>query len=231
MSLTSFHSRSARQPLVQASDQIKEPSLLRKLQAAGAHATLSPARRCPAAAGPSRRQMDRVGEEEEEEELRPEEETPYEAGIREKTLVDQKARIVSQMTPRKKEYRDPPRQSADGGLVPAKTVQSASTETRRPAETGKEDAKMTSLFEIVGKTLDRAMDSPETLQIPRQSLTPRNALTLTECTARKAEPPKVFVVSWLDYCSKYGMGFAMTDGTVSVHFNDSSSLVLAPGKQ
>ncbi len=38
------------------------------------------------------------------------------------------------------------------------------------------------------------------------------------------------MVSWLDYCNKYGMGFAMTDGTVSVHFNDSSSLVLAPGK-
>ena len=43
--------------------------------------------------------------------------------------------------------------------------------------------------------------------------------------------PKVFVVSWLDYCTKYGMGFAMADGTVCVHFNDSSSFVLAPGKQ
>lgn len=42
--------------------------------------------------------------------------------------------------------------------------------------------------------------------------------------------PKIFVVSWLDYCTKYGMGFAMSDGTVSVHFNDTSSLVLAPGK-
>ena len=41
----------------------------------------------------------------------------------------------------------------------------------------------------------------------------------------------MFVVSWLDYCDKYGMGFAMSDGTVSVHFNDSSSLALAPGKE
>lgn len=47
----------------------------------------------------------------------------------------------------------------------------------------------------------------------------------------KPRPPRVFVVSWLDYCTKYGMGFAMTDGTVSVHFNDSTSLVLAPGKR
>lgn len=42
--------------------------------------------------------------------------------------------------------------------------------------------------------------------------------------------PRVFVMSWLDYCNKYGMGFAMTDGTVSVHFNDSTSLSLAPNK-
>lgn len=49
----------------------------------------------------------------------------------------------------------------------------------------------------------------------------------------EAEPnaPRVFVVSWLDYCTKYGMGFAMTDGTITVHFNDSSSLALAPGKR
>lgn len=38
-------------------------------------------------------------------------------------------------------------------------------------------------------------------------------------------------MSWLDYCAKYGMGFAMSDGTVSVHFNDSSSLALAPAKR
>lgn len=37
-------------------------------------------------------------------------------------------------------------------------------------------------------------------------------------------------MSWLDYCNKYGMGFAMTDGTISVHFNDSVSLSLAPNK-
>ncbi|CDZ97711.1 pkinase-domain-containing protein [Phaffia rhodozyma] len=43
--------------------------------------------------------------------------------------------------------------------------------------------------------------------------------------------PKVFIVSWLDYCNKYGMGYALTDGSVGVHFNDSTSLVLAPDKE
>jgi hypothetical protein len=47
---------------------------------------------------------------------------------------------------------------------------------------------------------------------------------------RDCNPPQVFVVSWLDYCTKYGMGWAMTDGTVGVHFNDSTSLALSPGK-
>ncbi|RXW18558.1 hypothetical protein EST38_g7293 [Candolleomyces aberdarensis] len=42
---------------------------------------------------------------------------------------------------------------------------------------------------------------------------------------------KVFIVSWVDYCNKYGMGYALTDGSVGVHFNDSTSLVLSGDKQ
>ncbi|CAE6470527.1 unnamed protein product [Rhizoctonia solani] len=42
--------------------------------------------------------------------------------------------------------------------------------------------------------------------------------------------PKVFIVSWVDYCNKYGMGYALADGSVGVHFNDSTSIVLAPNK-
>ncbi|KAI0791256.1 Pkinase-domain-containing protein [Abortiporus biennis] len=43
-------------------------------------------------------------------------------------------------------------------------------------------------------------------------------------------PTKVFMASWVDYCNKYGMGYALTDGSVGVHFNDSTSLVLAADK-
>lgn len=42
---------------------------------------------------------------------------------------------------------------------------------------------------------------------------------------------RVFIVAWVDYCNKYGMGYALTDGSVGVHFNDSTSLVLSPDKQ
>ncbi|KAG2008894.1 AGC/Akt protein kinase [Coprinopsis cinerea AmutBmut pab1-1] len=41
---------------------------------------------------------------------------------------------------------------------------------------------------------------------------------------------RVFIVSWVDYCNKYGMGYALTDGSVGVHFNDSTSLVLSADK-
>jgi len=41
---------------------------------------------------------------------------------------------------------------------------------------------------------------------------------------------RVFIVSWVDYCNKYGMGYALTDGSVGVHFNDSTSLILAADK-
>ncbi|KAH9991935.1 kinase-like domain-containing protein [Russula vinacea] len=42
---------------------------------------------------------------------------------------------------------------------------------------------------------------------------------------------RVFIASWVDYCNKYGMGYALTDGSVGVHFNDSTTLVLAADKQ
>ncbi|KAF7331913.1 Serine/threonine-protein kinase [Mycena kentingensis (nom. inval.)] len=41
---------------------------------------------------------------------------------------------------------------------------------------------------------------------------------------------RVFIVSWVDYCNKYGMGYALTDRSVGVHFNDSTTLVLSADK-
>ncbi|KAH8830063.1 hypothetical protein DL96DRAFT_1525428 [Flagelloscypha sp. PMI_526] len=38
----------------------------------------------------------------------------------------------------------------------------------------------------------------------------------------------LFIVSWVDYCHKYGMGYALTDGSVGVHFNDSTCMILSP---
>ncbi|PWN23349.1 Pkinase-domain-containing protein [Microstroma glucosiphilum] len=40
----------------------------------------------------------------------------------------------------------------------------------------------------------------------------------------QAESPKVFVISWLDHSEKYGLGYALSDGSVGVYFRDSTSL-------
>lgn len=95
---------SARQPLVQGPATIKDPGLLRKLTAAGAQSTLSPVRRRagkenfgpqPSAVQP----LEKVGEEEEVEELQPAEalQPRYDQAVRDRQLASQKARIVSQM--------------------------------------------------------------------------------------------------------------------------------------
>lgn len=46
-----------------------------------------------------------------------------------------------------------------------------------------------------------------------------------ECGA--APSPKTFVISWLDHSEKYGLGYALSDGTVGVYFRDSTSMSLS----
>lgn len=99
---------SARQPLVQAPAGIKNGSLLRKLTEAGAQSTLSPVRRgtaprmpsAVAGPGPSSRPpaMDNVVEEEDEGvDAGSPPRSGYTAGVRDRELAQQKARIVSEM--------------------------------------------------------------------------------------------------------------------------------------
>lgn len=40
-----------------------------------------------------------------------------------------------------------------------------------------------------------------------------------------------FLICWVDYSSKYGMGYAMSDRTIASHFNDSTSLILSPDEK
>lgn len=49
----------------------------------------------------------------------------------------------------------------------------------------------------------------------------------------RAKPvaPRQFIISWLDHSEKYGLGYALCNGTVGVHFRDSTSMVFAPKRQ
>ena len=74
-------------------------------------------------------------------------------------------------------------------------------------------------FDAAAHILSLAFDAKASGKVFR---TPEAHLPLPE--------ENVFIVSWVDYCNKYGMGYALTDGSVGVHFNDSTSLVLSPDK-
>jgi hypothetical protein len=157
------HCSSARQPLVQALSQIKEPSLLRKLTAAGAQSTLSPVRRGPskvnAAAGPSseRKPMERLGEEDEGEEEG--EARGYDAAVRDRELANQKARIVSQMAGAAPVSGTS--SSSTGQLSPRKTIpvsRLAPTNDARDHDphVAKRDPR-TSLFDVFAQNLANAL--------------------------------------------------------------------------
>ncbi|PIL30197.1 transporter [Ganoderma sinense ZZ0214-1] len=75
-------------------------------------------------------------------------------------------------------------------------------------------------FDAAAQTLTKAFEAKAQGRLFRD---PREDVDL--------EDPRVFIVSWVDYCNKYGMGYALTDGSVGVHFNDSSTVVLSADKQ
>lgn len=46
--------------------------------------------------------------------------------------------------------------------------------------------------------------------------------------AAAATAPKVWVTRYVDYSSKYGLGFLLSDGSSGVYFNDATKIVLEP---
>lgn len=40
--------------------------------------------------------------------------------------------------------------------------------------------------------------------------------------------PELWVTRWVDYSSKYGVGYMLSDGSVGVYYNDSTKIVLVP---
>jgi polo-like kinase 1 len=164
--LSADSTSSAKQPLVRAPNAIKEPSLLRKLTAAGAQATLSPVRKSVvgkenAEAGPSRtrRRMDPVGEEEEENEEEPLKRTEVDHAD---LALQQKARIVSQMAAMRLSPRKTvPTTSSREAMAPARTLPPAPVPAPAPREV-RSGKQRVSLFESVAKNLTEALHAAQT---------------------------------------------------------------------
>ncbi|THH31055.1 hypothetical protein EUX98_g3134 [Antrodiella citrinella] len=226
---------SARQPLLVAPGTARgEQPLLRKLQAARE------------AKSPGRPGRDpRLGNLQNIEEEQGVAAAAYEIkqeDQRRKELESQKARIVAQMAPqssgssvnpmdeqenvpppsdRASSYRD---RAVDKAILKGKGKElppppRSASELAVPAPTSGLPPLKINGFDVMAETLTVALDAKMAGRLFRD---PRLDAEL--------EHPKVFIVSWLDYANKYGMGYATSDGSVGVHFNDSTHLILSPDK-
>ena len=234
-----------------------EQPLLRKLQAAKeASSVKSPGR--GKAAGSVGRGLQEIAEAVAEEQEQDEYGARVEE-LRKKELESQKARIVAQMVPVPGSapgsvFDGGEEQDADADLErerdrenvpPARTRDAArlmrEKAKERERERAREDRELgvnlreempgpvgsgvglplkVNGFDAAAQTLTRAFEAKAQGKLFRD---PREDVDL--------EDPRVFIVSWVDYCNKYGMGYALTDGSVGVHFNDSSTVVLSADKQ
>jgi cell cycle serine/threonine-protein kinase CDC5/MSD2 len=207
---------SARQPLLMSGGGSgnKDSPLFRKLQATKEGA---------------KRSLFGIAEDEAAE--RREKKEKEEADVRKKELESQKARIVAQMVPGDDDQENVPPMVArkekgkaavkdDTGLGRASEVDLyATTNTDHTAPPLSASQIRPSAFDAAFNTLTSAFTSLSAGKLFRD---PKGDLGLPE--------ERVFIVSWVDYCNKYGMGYALTDGSVGVHFNDSTTLVLSPDK-
>ncbi|KAF8122144.1 kinase-like domain-containing protein [Boletus edulis] len=209
---------SARQPLVMSTtNSTKESPLFRKLQSA------KETKSSPLRTVRSTRALGDI-EEEEQEAPRGMREKNFDLQ-RQKELESQKARIVAQMAPvtghgakRAEEEQEnvPPLRKEPKGKERARDERKDPVRTPDPeTET---QARMNA-FDAAAQTLTLAFDTKAMGKVFRD---PREDACLPD--------ERVFIVSWVDYCNKYGMGYALTDGSVGVHFNDTTTLILAADK-
>lgn len=206
----------ARQPLMVAPGAAMrgEQPLIRKLQAA--REAKSPGRPLREAAGRGLQQVDELYTEEMKQE-----------DHRRKELEAQKARIVAQMVPGSRPGSTEG-QADQENLPPPEAVPSRRRQEKERARDvpapaphleAKPPVKMNG-FDAAAETLVAAFNARARGRLFRD---PREDASLPEA--------KVFIVSWVDYCNKYGMGYALTDGSVGVYFNDSTTIVLSPDGQ
>lgn len=231
---------SARQPLLVAPNSTRgEQPLLRKLQAA--REAKSPGRpirentngvpnRLGGLRGIQEEAQDDAGARQEE--------------VRRKELESQKARIVAQMVPAPGGAGDIDDQEQEN--VPPAGVMPLVIKDRLTKRDREKTVPRVVQVPFPNKVKEDPIPAPA--PAPPVTLRPNGfdaaAQTLTAAfdamangklfrdlrADRDLPDPKVFIVSWVDYCNKYGMGYALTDGSVGVHFNDSTTIVLSPDK-
>ncbi|KAI9431856.1 kinase-like domain-containing protein [Lactarius indigo] len=196
---------SARQPLMVAPGGVGiargEPTLLRKLQAAEKEEAVKSPAKIQKVA-----RLQGITE-----------------GARTKELQSQKVRIVAQMVPAQVSRSTTESPFEDAVNVPAPALETTQGERRvsgAVANAPTPTASKINGFDAAAETVCAAFDAFSQGPLFRD---PSDNVDMPE--------ERVFIASWVDYCNKYGMGYALTNGSVGVYFNDSTTLVLAADKQ
>jgi len=87
----------------------------------------------------------------------------------------------------------------------------------------------------VGKALDsatRGLPSCRSVQGAMSPMDPNLAACLgvaptsREVSVSPTALPEIWVTKWVDYSSKYGVGYTLSDGSIGVYFNDSTKIIL-----
>ena len=63
-----------------------------------------------------------------------------------------------------------------------------------------------------------------------KKLVSNNTERPTKSTISTVTPVNIWVKKWIDYSSKYGLGYLLNNGTAGVYFNDSTKIILKPGE-
>lgn len=78
--------------------------------------------------------------------------------------------------------------------------------------------------------LTAKVKSPENLAkitVRTQNVSP-NEIINTAKTAPVSKPPEVWVKKWVDYSTKYGLGYMLSNNAFGVFFNDSTKIIVEP---
>lgn len=82
------------------------------------------------------------------------------------------------------------------------------------------------MLEYLEACLEPADGSPQDRQ-----RTLSETLGTRQSDGRAAKCDAVFVNKWIDYSHKYGLGYQLTNGSIGVFFNDSTTIILAGDQQ
>jgi polo-like kinase 1 len=87
-----------------------------------------------------------------------------------------------------------------------------------------------SLDTAASKTSTRTDSSGTMLPSPFHITDPTRTVSMGDLPAdRMTTPPEIWICKWVDYASKYGVGYQLSNGNYGVYFNDATKIILHAG--